>query len=204
MPFIIGAAIGGLVSGIGQLVAAKASKKQAAKNRAFQADMANTAYQRAMRDMKLAGLNPILAYKQGGAATPGGAMATIPDFGKTASAAIAGATAEAGISNTRESTTATELANEKTRLEMPKFKLENLATQAALEVAQGVDRKARASLKITPDYSAKGKGQKVTPGTSSRRPGGLEQYVPNWMKEAHREIMRMRPNPRKKFERNRR
>lgn len=41
----------------------------------FQRDMSNTAYQRAMQDMEQAGLNPILAYSQGGAAVPGGASA---------------------------------------------------------------------------------------------------------------------------------
>lgn len=45
---------------------------QAAQARDWTERMSNTAYQRAMADMKTAGLNPMLAYQQGGASAPVG------------------------------------------------------------------------------------------------------------------------------------
>nr|QJB20907.1 MAG: DNA pilot protein [Microvirus sp.] len=64
---------------------------QAAITRDWTANLSNTAYQRAMQDMRAAGLNPILAYSQGGASTPGGAMAsTSAPSGAQASASGSG------------------------------------------------------------------------------------------------------------------
>lgn len=50
--------------------ARKFSASEAEKNRAWLADMSSSSYQRAVADLQKAGLNPILAYQQGGASTP--------------------------------------------------------------------------------------------------------------------------------------
>lgn len=47
--------------------------------------MSNTSYQRAVKDMEQAGLNPMLAYQQGGASSPGSASA--PAFSRANSSA---------------------------------------------------------------------------------------------------------------------
>lgn len=94
----------------------KKSNKQnialAREQMAFQERMSNSAYQRAMKDMKLAGLNPILSAKQP-ASTPGGAStrvdsalgAGVTAYNQTSSAAAqvrnANANTELTLSNAK-------------------------------------------------------------------------------------------------------
>lgn len=53
---------------------------EAEKSRNWQAQMSNTSYQRAVEDLKKAGLNPVLAAFNGGASTPTGATASGSSF----------------------------------------------------------------------------------------------------------------------------
>lgn len=67
----------GVYNHIENTTAMNYNSAEALANREWQERMSSTAYQRAVEDMKKAGLNPILAFANGGASTPGGSAGTI-------------------------------------------------------------------------------------------------------------------------------
>lgn len=82
----------GIVAGgvglAGNFLTNQASSAQAQHQMDFQRDMANTAHQREVTDLRAAGLNPILSAGGSGSATPGGAMGTVSDFGGSLSTGV--------------------------------------------------------------------------------------------------------------------
>ncbi|WNK14321.1 MAG: DNA pilot protein [Microvirus sp.] len=85
---LLGAGVSALGNIAGGLFGGASSAKAAGRQMDFQERMSNTAYQRAMVDMRAAGLNPMLSAKLGGASSPAGAMSTVPDLSSIGTSSV--------------------------------------------------------------------------------------------------------------------
>lgn len=73
----------GLISGASALLTNAASARAARRQMEFQERMSSTAHQREVRDLRAAGINPMIR-SLGGASTPGGAMPSLESPGEGA------------------------------------------------------------------------------------------------------------------------
>lgn len=117
---MLGAILGSLA---GSAVTGLFNSKQSDKNRDFQEEMSNTAHQREVQDLMAAGLNPMLSAKLGGASSPGGSTASMPDLGSTLNNAM---------------TVASNSAKQRAEVDLIKAQTTTAETQAALNQAAAV------------------------------------------------------------------
>lgn len=112
-------------------IAREFNDSQARISRDWQERMSNSAYTRAMADMKNAGLNPILAYQRGGASSPTGATAsTGAASGSAASSSPVSGVAPKEATNILGQAASSALAARRANQEMENMKIGNDLTRA--------------------------------------------------------------------------
>ncbi len=157
---VAAALVPGMGSALGQWQANVATKKLTREQMEFQERMSSTAWQRGVRDMEAAGLNPALAYQQGGASSPAGQTAQMHDvLGPGMSSAMSGI-------RLRKDLALQDQQIAKTRAEGSRAAADATLAQARLD-AYGISRHKGGGIHF--DFSRPGLHDLVTAEVSSAR-----------------------------------
>ncbi|WNK13761.1 MAG: DNA pilot protein [Microvirus sp.] len=154
----IGIGTAGL-SYLGGVRANNANAKQAQNQMDFQAQQTGTAYQRATADMQAAGLNPMLAYSQGGASSGSGAQA---DIGNPVDAALSTARQSYQM---RETMRGLKLSNDNTEAQNSQI----------LAQTANTEQQTRNLAAENPNYALTGKNLEATASEAAQRTANLLQ-----------------------------
>jgi len=185
---------------LGAMGAQDFNAEQAQQNRSFQENMANTSYQRRVEDLKAAGLSPMLAYSQGGAAVPtGGQASTAANVGEAS--ASAGSTARQININREQALSQIQLQEQQQNLlgsqalnydadtSLKQYELANMMPQRVRNLMQDTLTKgayARASIAnartteyLMPEAMKKGSAWASQLGTAAAYGNLAKQNTPN-------------------------
>lgn len=155
----IGSLIGSGIGFLGQESANSANSGASKDQMAFQERMSSTAYQRAVADMTKAGLNPMLAYSQGGASAPLGSMPNIQNSAGQVGQGVASAIqAKQVMANLQQVNSQTDLN-------------ENLAMKAKADAAYSVSSARSADAQAAKTMSEKAITDAALPAAKNKASG---------------------------------
>lgn len=184
---------------LGAMESQKFNAEQAQIGRDYQTEMANTSFQRRVEDLKAAGLSPMLAYSQGGAAVPSGATAsTAANIGE--SSASAGSTArqininreqalsQIALQEQQQNLLGSQALNYDADTSLKQYELANMMPQRVRNLMQDTLTKgayARASIAnartteyLMPEAMKKGSAWASQAGTAAAYGGMVKQNTP--------------------------
>lgn len=177
------AVVGSAISGIGGILSNRGSRNAAREQMRFQERMSNTQWQRGVLDMKAAGLNPMLAYSQGGASAPMGSMPNVQNVGD---AAVSGAKSGIEMTQTAQLIAQNKALTEQTQAMTAKIQSETLSNSlhSAKLVADTAASASQSPLNFAKEMLTAVEGDRAIEELRAMRQGGFAADVEKRKAEA--------------------